>query len=354
MSNNLILLKLLCLSSLLPCYLGFTIPSSNIAGLKSEVATRRNNNRFRKVQLGVLKLSSYVSDEDAEDKVSKPRRSFLLKSIIAPFISTGILLNDDHTLYPSRAYATNDGPIVSTANAEITSKIFIQLKGLPSESENTFEGEDIITIGLFGKESPQPVSILQQLVSASGYPAKCKPKEIRALQREQLEANKVYNSCMEIQDTKGVDYDLSTVWRIIKDEKIDLGAVSGKFVARDYPTFEGSNSLKHDAIGVVSVRLGNDGGFGFTIYTGSGSSPSDLDETNIVVGKVIGGMDVLKKLNEVPVIQSSSVGYKAFAGGDPSKRNAPSRACRYGSSELYCSEFKPLKKISLFRTGMVN
>jgi cyclophilin family peptidyl-prolyl cis-trans isomerase len=351
---NLIVLKLLWLSSLLSCNLAFTILSSNIAGLKSEVGTISNNNRYHNVQLGVLKLSSYSSDEDVEDTASKQRRSFLLKSIVAPFISTGILLNDEHMLSPNRAYALNDGPISTTANAEITSKIFIQLKGLPTELESTVEGEDIITIGLFGKESPQPVSILQQLVSASGYPAKCKPKEIRSLQREQLEANKVYNSCMEIQDTKGVNYDLSTVWRIIKDEKIDLGAVSGKFVARENPTFEGSNSLKHDVMGVVSVRLGNDGGFGFTIYTGSGSSPSDLDETNIVVGKVIGGMDVLKKLNEVPVIQSSSVGYKALAGGDPSKRNAPSRACRYGSSELYCSEFKPLKKISLFRTGMVN
>jgi len=280
------------------------------------------------------------STTDANINDTSRRRLFIQQSVLAALVTI--------PSFSSSAYALEEA--TDTSTAEITSKIFIKLKGLPIDSdENTAASTtdaDTITIGLFGKEAPQPVSILEQLVSTTGYPAECKPKQIRTLQREQLEANKVYNSCMETEGTKGVTYDLSTVWRIVKDERIDFGSVSGKFIAREYPNFTGSNELRHDSEGVVSVKLGNDSGFGFSIFPGSSSkSRSDLDDTNIVVGRVIGGMDVVRKLNQLPVVQSS------LAGGDPSKRSGPSKACRYGSSELYCNEFKPLKKISIFNTG---
>ena len=179
----------------------------------------------------------------------------------------------------------------------------------------------------------------------------------------------MYNACKETESSKGVDYDLSTVWRVKKDERIDLGAVSGKYVARFPPDFQGSGSgLTHDAEGVVSVRRGRDGGFGFTIYPGTGTgtgtgtgstggTKSDLDEDNIVVGRVIDGMDVVRRLNRIPVVQSVGFNYKGglFAGGNNKSetKSAPSRACRYGSSELYCNEFKPLKKILISRTGVL-
>ncbi len=333
----------LFLISSFPCLLAFA-PRAGKVGISC---------RFGKSHETCLRSTLSNDEHGEEDKqIVLTRRLFFTQSIIPPVSAVGLLLNSWPPLIANASDGTSEKE-KNAESAEITSKIFIELKGLPSESD-TFE-EDIITIGLFGNDAPQPVSILEELVSSSGYFAKCKPKEIRTLQREQLEANKVYNSCMETQDTKGVNYDLSTVWRIIKDERIDLGAVSGKYVAREYPTFEGSNSFKHDAEGVVSVRRGNDGGFGFTIFPSSDSKMGvDLDETNIVVGKVIGGMDVVRKLNQLPVVQSSSIGYKGLAGGDPSKRAAPSRACRYGSSELYCNEFKPLKKVSIFRTGSLN
>lgn len=259
---------------------------------------------------------------------------------------------------PSSAFATElqkgepYAPSRSTSEAQVTSKIYIQLKGLPTDESNDIkqqESDDVIIIGLFENDAPGPASILKQLVSNEGYPAKCKPREVRTLQREQLEANKVYNSCMEMQDTKGVNYDLSTVWRVIKDERIDLGAVSGKFVARESPYFEGGNErLKHDVEGVVSVRRGNDGGFGFTIYPGkNGLSNADLDQDNIVVGRVIGGLDVVQRLNDLPVVQSAKF------SGSANKRSAPSRACRYGSTELYCNEFKPLRKILIQNSGII-
>lgn len=236
--------------------------------------------------------------------------------------------------------------------------MFLTLKGLPTDESNDIGyQEDTITIGLFGNEAPQPTSIITQLFSprSGGYPALCKPKESRTLQREQLEANKVYNACKETEDSKGVDYDLSTVWRVKKDERIDLGAVAGKYVSRVPPDFQApkDSGLKHDTEGVVSVRRGSDGAFGFTIYPGSGDS-SSLDEDNIVIGKVIDGMDVVRRLNAIPVVQSGGLNYKGLAGGDKSeKRSAPSRACRYGSSELYCNEFKPLKKILISKTGVL-
>ena len=347
-NTSTILVSILILISKSPYSLAFSVPSKN-GSISSSLRIQHGDTK--KLRLTMASEDKMNNDVEVETIIT-PRRSFINQAISMPLATVGLLSNIDQTNFVVNAAETS---VTSTANAEITSEIFLELKGLPNSESDGVEG-DIITIGLFGKDAPQPVSILNQLVSSSGYPSKCKPKETRALQREQLEANKVYNSCMETQDTKGVNYDLSTVWRIVKDEKIDLGAVSGKFIAREYPMFEGKNSLKHDAEGVVSVRLGNDGGFGFTIYMGPGSGSSDnyLNETNIVVGRVIGGIDVVRKLNEVPVIQSSSVGYKALAGGDPSKRSAPSRACRYGSSELYCNEFKPLKKITIFRTGVVN
>lgn len=87
----------------------------------------------------------------------------------------------------SPAFAT------SASDAAITDKVFIEFKGLSAPGE-----KDRIVIGLFGNDAPQPVSILKQLVSKEGYKSKCKPLDTnRVLQKDQLEANKVYNSCIE-------------------------------------------------------------------------------------------------------------------------------------------------------------
>lgn len=301
-----------------------------------------------------LRVSSSYSNEGIYDfsrkqvslQLQNSRRNFLETSIAAPIIATIV----------SPSICNAESMASSSSDAKVTSKIFIQLKGLPTDESNDINqfSEDIITIGLFENDAPEATSMLKKLVSNEGLSTKCKPKEVRTLQREQLEANKVYNACMETQDTKGVNYDLSTVWRVVKDERIDLGAVSGKFVARQNPFFDGGNpNLKHDIEGIVSVRRGNEGGFGFTIYPSSGKN-QELDEDNIVVGRVIDGMDVVRRLNNIPVVQSAQgINYKGLTGASASKRSAPSRACRYGSTELYCNEFKPLKKILIQKTGQI-
>lgn len=172
------------------------------------------------------------------------------------------------------------------------------------------------------------------------------------LQKEQLEANKVYNRCKENEE-EGVSLKFSTIWRVIKDERIDVGAVSGGFIAREYPEWNEAvdSNLKHDTFGVVSVRKGNDGGFGFSIYTGvNGENAKQLDSEHIVVGRVIEGLDLVRQLNNVPVITSAKINYMAITGG-PKAKTAPDRSCTYGGP-MYCNENKPLVKLSLASTGV--
>lgn len=179
-------------------------------------------------QMSIMDTNNYdVIDESIEN-----RRKFLTNIVSSTAAATFFS-------HVSPSYADEDGAVsVSTETAEITDKIYLEFQGLPSPTEGDMyaTSNNRIVIGLFGKDAPEPVSILKQLVSTrqigregSGYMAPCKPREIRTLQREQLEANKVYNSCKESQDAGlGVSYELSTVWRVDKDNRIDLGAVAGK------------------------------------------------------------------------------------------------------------------------------
>jgi cyclophilin family peptidyl-prolyl cis-trans isomerase len=219
--------------------------------------------------------------------------------------------------------------------AEVTDKVYIDVKGLPPIQGAAPGGTRRIVIGLFGKEAPDSVGKLIKLMSNEGLPAACKPKEVKLLQKDQLEANKVYNSCIEGQD-KGVNYDFAQIWRIIKGERIDFGSVAGRFVAREFPNWDESkpNGLKHSAPGVVSVRRGSDSGFSFTIYPGGNTNPKDLDENHIVVGQVIEGLDVVEALNDTPVVKAAKVNYMGLTGG-PNTKDAPTRACLYGGP-MYC------------------
>jgi cyclophilin family peptidyl-prolyl cis-trans isomerase len=237
--------------------------------------------------------------------------------------------------------------------AEVTDKIFLEIKGLPggAADNNGATTTKRIVIGLFGKQAPRSVDNLKKLVS-NGLPAACKPKEERMMQREQLEANKVYNSCIEGQD-KGVTYDYGQIWRVIRGERLDFGSVAGRFVAREYPTWEeeaSSNDLKHDRPGIVSVRRGSDSGFGFAVFPGGGDT-NDLDDNHIVVGQVLEGLDVMEEINNIPVVTSSKVNYMGLTGG-PNNKSAPSRSCRYGG-DMYCNENKPLIKLTLYKTGVL-
>ncbi|KAG7367262.1 cyclophilin type peptidyl-prolyl cis-trans isomerase [Nitzschia inconspicua] len=242
---------------------------------------------------------------------------------------------------------------LSTASAaEVTSKVYVDIKGLPTTEGTPSTGTQRIVIGLFGKDAPNSVEKLVKLMSPQGLPALCKPRGEKLLQREQLEANKVYNSCIEGQD-KGVNYDYAQIWRIVKGERIDFGSVAGRFVARENPTWgeDKPNGLRNDRPGMVSVRKGADSGFSFTIYPGGSSNTIDLDQNQIVVGQVLEGLDVVEALNNVPVVKAAKVNYMGLTGG-PRAKDAPTRSCLYGGP-MYCNEDKPLIKLTMYQTGVL-
>jgi cyclophilin family peptidyl-prolyl cis-trans isomerase len=100
------------------------------------------------------------------------------------------------------------------------------------------------------------------------------------------------------------------------------------------------NSLHHDSAGLVSVRKGQKT-FEFTITTGPSTS---LDASNVVVGKVLSGMDVVDLLNTVPVTQEDVLGSKSrFAdagkGFDPRAK--------------LISLQRPLEKIIIKKAGVL-
>jgi cyclophilin family peptidyl-prolyl cis-trans isomerase len=254
----------------------------------------------------------------------------------------------------ARADESQKATRTGASTAKITNKVYFDICfGLVNtEADTSSEAAKTrrIVVGLFGEDAPDATSKLLRLVSNSGLPAPCRPRAIRNLQREQLQANAVYNRCLEFEDV-GVTLKDSTVWRIVPGERIDLGAVSGKFLAREYPMWADRNELRHDALGVLSVRKGDQGGFGVTISL-SDKPNTELEDSNIVVGRVIDGFDTLMEMNQVPVVKAAKqVNYMVLTGGS-SNKNAPSRSCTYGGP-LYCNENKPLIKLTVSNTGLL-
>ena len=328
--QSIIRVTLFAIIALIPYSCGFNLvpPSAVISSTKYS----KHNTYMSLSMINDDYQSSLIDDTNlfSDDIATSTRRNFFTS-----IVSSAVMISS----LPRSVNAAEETR--STNDATITDKIFIEFKGLSAPSEPN----DRIVIGLFGNDAPQPVSILKQVVTPQGYKSKCKPLDTsRTFEKEQLEANKVYNNCIEKEDTVGVNYEYSTVWRVVENERLDIGAVSGKFIAREPPNFKDKQSgLKHDEKGVVSVRRGNESGYGFTIFPGGNAQT--LDQENVVVGRVIEGMDVVDKLNSIPVVKNTLAGNK--------KKTAPSRACRYGGNELFCNEQKPLKKVTLDKTGIL-
>ena len=64
-------------------------------------------------------------------------------------------------------------------------------------------------------------------------------------------------------------------------------------------------------------------------FSPTGGSHSALDDDNIVIGKVLSGMDIVDKINNLPVVTSAKVNYMGLTGG-PTVKDSPNRSCRYG------------------------
>lgn len=196
-----------------------------------------------------------------------------------------------------------------------------------------------LTLGMYGSVAPASVASVLQLASGT-YLANCVPSPARSTAREALEGRRAVASC-EASRGEGAGYDGSTLWRVVKDERIDVGAVRSKFLGREEPAFpdEGMGvGVGVDAKGAVSVIKGGGGGFGFSITPTTGPHPSLAK--HVVIGHVVEGLDSLAALNEVGVRKPS------FGSGGE-LRDKPSRECRYGSYETGCTDYKPLQKWEL-------
>ena len=179
---------------------------------------------------------------------------------------------------------SNDMAIVRPGR--VTSEVYLDVSIARSPPER-------ITLGIFGDDAPA--------------------------------ATKFFLSVCKGDYGEGVSYDGAQVSRIQIDKRIDVGKLSkggnkkqetwmdgmGKVRIRSVSlassaTHKDSNDFRHDTPGVVSVKKGG-GTFDFTIA--SRTNPV-LDAENVVIGKVLSGMNVVNKINNVPVSKEDIIGSK--------------------------------------------
>ena len=169
------------------------------------------------------------------------------------------------------------------------------------------------------------------------------------VEKERLETARVLKRCVSAEETP-LTYDGSTVWRVVPGKRIDCGALSSKYAAREPPSIAGDNgdgALTHDAAGVVSMFRGDGGGGGFVIAPGPNPA---LDADYVIVGRVVdaASLAVVAKLNDLPLAGAGGVSLK---GKDIEERTKPATGCRYGGASYYCAEGKPLRKVTMASRG---
>jgi hypothetical protein len=127
----------------------------------------------------------------------------------------------------------------------------------------------------------------------------------------------------------------------LKNKRADFGQVQGKFALRVAPTSpsDESKGISHDRAGLLSVPRGG-GVFDFSITLGPAI---ELDESNIVIGQIVSddaeGASTLSFINQIPVV--------AYVGQGQGNEASRSKSCSYGSAETFCSQMKPIKKITI-------
>jgi cyclophilin family peptidyl-prolyl cis-trans isomerase len=185
-------------------------------------------------------------------------------------------------------------------NAAVTAKAYVDVSIARKPAER-------ITLGLYGDEAPR--------------------------------ATKIFLSICKNEYQDDLNYDGSTISRVQKDKRIDFGKMSagkdqrqetyvnpsGKASIRNVDlaekvTHSDTNAFLHDTKGTLSVPKGGKS-FQFTL-TPESKPNKDLDRDNLVIGKVLDGMDVVNRINAVPVSREDALGTKrgfadAGKGFDP-------------------------------------
>eukprot|EP00802_Teleaulax_amphioxeia_P015060 Tamp_15143.p1 GENE.Tamp_15143~~Tamp_15143.p1 ORF type:complete len:343 (-),score=69.65 Tamp_15143:538-1422(-) len=200
-----------------------------------------------------------------------------------------------------------------------------------------------MVVGLYGEEAPKTVAAFLELAEGD-LMAPCidedeatgDPEDFASSQRSKLTKRQIYKQC-KAQEDKPVGYEYSQVWRVVKDQRIDLGRINKQF--RQAPYNDDENSLKHDKAGLLSM-VKNGGVFEFTMTP---KANPKLDETNTVFGRVLEGEEVVELFNEMPATQGQFLeGAFKFSGkliGD-------------GRADLDTKN-RPLQKITVLRCGVL-
>jgi cyclophilin family peptidyl-prolyl cis-trans isomerase len=175
---------------------------------------------------------------------------------------------------------------LTTVDAKVTSKVRLDFSVASSKPK-------AVTLGLFGEAAPESTKLFRTLCEGDlrksiGYTG----AQVSSIMKdESITINKF---------AKGADKKTESYRNeagVVRLRSLDLSS--------DVEISD-SNDLKHDVEGALSMQKGG-GSFGFTI---SPKANEDLDEDNIVIGRVIGGMDVVKELNEIPVTRDDPLGSK--------------------------------------------
>lgn len=201
---------------------------------------------------------------------------------ISSYISSNIRI-----LAISGLFALTQSYDAKAVEPSITSKVSLDISIARAKPER-------VQIGLFGNEAPASSKFFLSICKGDGI--------------------------------SGLSYDGSQVSSIIKNKKIEinkfaLGAnlkqetyMNGAGVVRirsvdlaQSAVFDDTNELTHDSPGVISMKKGG-GNFGFTIAP---AANSELNDENIIIGKILSGMEVITKINDIPVSKEDSLGSKS-------------------------------------------
>jgi len=121
---------------------------------------------------------------------------------------------------------------------------------------------------------------------------------------------------------------------IDRDETIPL--------AREDTQTNETNALQHDVPGRVSMRRG---GETFDFSVSPVANATWLDETNVVIGQVLEGFDIIEDINKLPVkggaLFEDTLGLLGSLGGDIRADMARE------------NKYKPLKRVRIYNTELV-
>ncbi len=169
---------------------------------------------------------------------------------------------------------TDTNEVMPTADAKITDRVYIDVK---------IAGSDVgrITLGLFGDDAPTSVS---SFLAAAGPGIRGRAGRVVGYK---------YSVGSRVSAGKYVE-----MGRVKQIDALNQSAGTPQRQIRQVlpPENRETNNLSHDDRGVVSLKRGG-GAFEFNITL---AKVPELDNNNIVVGRLLEGDEVLERLGNVP------------------------------------------------------